>query len=476
VDFADWSSPTEPAIGIDLTRSGALEWLLDRYGGANPTVLRAVLSQVYQAGASGAVLEYRYIDADWRSEHASFYAGTFRRYPSVAHRLHFFTQPIPDSALVGDGPAGFADLAYLGYVVLRPVPAAPVGRAFLTPPAHVADMVTCQGTDTVNLLGEQLHVRGAAFMAQDAMLLRCAHATLWMSAYHHHRRFDGRRWLPAEIADAAPGEIGQGRTVPSLGLDLYQMSTASEALGMPPVVYDMDSKPPGETLQRLACRYLNSGLPVIVASPGHAFVLIGYRRDNAGQPDEMLVFLRHDDEAGPYQVVENFRDDHYGPWAYLLVPLPAKVYMPGEDAEAIGSSNLKASIAEDPSPEAAELRARIDNGDVAFRSTVLPSNSFKLGLAERGMPEPLASVFRRVHLSRWVWVVEAVDREARRAGQPCVLAEAVIDATDHQRDMRVLLMRTPTRLYQWQPDRDRTLTRSNLSPIGPLPSVGLARS
>lgn len=57
MDFADWSSPTEPAIGIDLRSSGALEWLLDRYGGANRWVLRAVLSQAYQSGGSGAVLE-----------------------------------------------------------------------------------------------------------------------------------------------------------------------------------------------------------------------------------------------------------------------------------------------------------------------------------------------------------------------------------------------------------------------------------
>jgi hypothetical protein len=254
------------------------------------------------------------------------------------------------------------------------------------------------------------------------------------------------------------------------------MSTASEALGMPPVVYDMSSKPPGESLQRLACRYLNSGLPVIVAGPGHAFVLIGYRREHAGQPDEMLVFLRHDDEVGPYQVVDNFVDDFHGPWEYLLVPLPAKVYMPGEDAEAIGTEHLKSSIAEDPSAEAQDLLARIERKEVTFRSTVLPSNAFKLGLTERAVPEPLASVYRRVHLSRWVWVVEAVEKEARRTGRPCVLADAVIDATDHQRDMRVLLIRTPTQLHQWQPDRDRTLTRSNLTPIGPLPSVGLARS
>lgn len=473
MNFSDWSAPTEPAAAIDLSQPGALPWLLDRYGHANPTVLRSVLATAYAAGATGAILEYRYIDADWRSEHASFYGGTFRRYPSVAHRLHFFAKSIPATALTSDGPGNFTSLGYLGYVVLRPVPAAPVGRTFLAPPASVRDALTCISDDTVNLLGEELHVQGTAFVAQDAMLLRCAHATLWTTAYHHHRAFGSQRILPADITHAAPGEMQPARTVPSAGLTLFQMTAASEALGMPPVVYDVRSEPSGETLPRLACRYLNSGLPVIVAAPGHAFTLIGYRRDNSAE-QERLLFLRHDDEAGPYQLVEEFNDDTYGPWQYLLVPLPSKVYMPGEDAEAIGRANLLSALTEDTSPQASELLAGINDGHITFRSTVVRSNEFKVGVNDRGLGEPYASVYRRGHLSRWVWVVEAVDRQERQAGRPCVLAEALIDATDHQRDMRVLMIRTPTRLYQWQPDPDRTLVRTQLPASPAVMSVGRA--
>ena len=122
--FDQWSPP-EPAAVVDLQNPQAMTWLLDRYGARKPDVLRSVLGHAYQLGATGAVLEYRYIDADWRSEHAHLYAGTFRWYPSITHRLHFFAHPIPPDALQGTGPAGFADLDYLGYVVLRPVPAAP---------------------------------------------------------------------------------------------------------------------------------------------------------------------------------------------------------------------------------------------------------------------------------------------------------------------------------------------------------------
>lgn len=475
MELHDWSDEQEPASAFDLSDPGALWWLLDRYGHTNPTVLQAVLGQVFAMGASSAVLEYRYVDADWRSEHAQFYGGTFRRYPSVAHRLHFFLKPVPYDALTADRPAGFANYGYLGYVVLRPVPAAPVGRAFLAPPENLRNTLTCITTDTVNLLGEQLTVEGTAFMAQDAMLLRCAHATLWMTAYHHHRRFHSSRRLPGDIANAVPG-LGAGRSIPSSGLDLHQMSGASETLGMPPVLYDVDELPEGETLQRLACRYLNSGLPVIAVAPQHAFILIGYRRELAGTDDEKLIFLRHDDELGPYQEVENFQDDEHGPWDHLLVPLPTKVYMTGEEAEAIGRDRLIAEIHADTSTQAQDLIQKIDAGNVAFRSTAVPSNEFKIGVTSRGVVEPYASVYRRVHLSRWVWVVEVIERQAREADQPCVLAEAVIDAKDHQRDMKVLLVRTPTRLRQWLPDSDKVITRSQLPTCPPLASVGLARS
>ncbi len=469
VNFFDWS-PSAPAVVIDLNAPGALSWLLDRYGSRNPSVLRAVLAHAYDLGAQGAVLEFRYIDADWRSEHARFYAGTFRRYPSIAHRLHFFAESIPNDAIDRQDSIGFANLGYLGYVVLRPVPAAPVGRAMLVPPATHDDAVQCTSTDIVNLFGEQLSVTGAPFVAQDAMLLRCAHATLWMVAYQQHHQFGGPRVLPADLAAATEGS-GLGRSLPSEGLDLYQMTAASEAVGLPPVVYNLADPPEGETLPRLACRYLNSGLPVIVTGGQHAFVLVGYQREDTDGPAERIVFLRHDDESGPYQRVENFAFDYYSPWEFLFIPLPAKLYLPGEDAEAIGASLLDAALKNDPSAEAAQIRRRLASHEVSFRSTAMLSNTFKVDLTSRSIPEPTASMYRRMQLSRWIWVIEAVDRDARNHGRPSVLAEALVDATDHSRDLRVLATRTPTEMTLWDPDRDETRRRSGLPVLPPLRSV-----
>jgi len=472
MNLQDWSYD-HPADAVDLARPGALNSLLDRYGGSRPEVLTNVLAHAYASGAQSAVLEYRYIDPDYRNEHSQFYSTTFRRYPSVAHRLHFFAEQMPPSLTSRDEPTRFNNVGYLGYTVLRPLPGAPVGRTMLAPQIGTQPHVTCLARDQVNLLGEPLGVMGTPFVSQDAQMSVCAHATLWMIAYYHHLAFGGPRLLPGDITAAVPDDIGRG--LPSMGLTLYQISVAASRLGYPALVYGLDPPPPGESPFRLACRYLNSGIPVIVGGAEHVFVLVGYERLNPGQPDERIRFIRHDDEVGIYIGVDNYLLDAYAPWEYLVIPLPQKVYMSGEDAEVIGELYLRQALDDNAAKVGTDLRDRLDRKprELSFRSTVVLSNDFKTGLEARQVPATLAAVYRRMQMSRWIWVVEVVDRELRRLNQPCVLAEAIIDATDQLRDKHVLSWRIPALVGQWNPDND-TLSHRTLDPMPPLPSVSRA--
>ena len=217
--------------------------------------------------------------------------------------------------------------------------------------------------------------------------------------------------------------------------------------------------PAGESIPRIICRYLNSGMPVIVAAGDrHAFTLVGYRRVDPGTADERIHFIRQDDEAGPYQVVEDFAHDQHGRWQWLIVPLPAKVFVPGEIAESLGKERLLESAYRSADPKAADLLPSEVPGaasTVSFRSTVVRSNQFKIDLDERKLGTRPTALYRRLPMPRWVWVVEAVCRAERQARQPAVLAEAVIDATDHSRDMRVLAWRLPGKLFTWRPDEDQ---------------------
>jgi hypothetical protein len=449
-------------------------WLLDTYGGARPRVLQAVIAHALSIGARSAVVEYRYLDPDWRNEHREFYASTFRRYPSITHRLHFFAESPDPLFLDPECPARFDDLTYLGYCVLRPVPAAPVGRTMLR--AQYPNDLTCMTKDKVNLFGKELEIEGTPFAAQDAQLSRCAQTTTWITAYYHHLRFGGPRILPGEIAKAVADDLVVGRQLPSPGLTIGQMADAARSIGLPPLVYPLRHLAHDESVPRMLCRYLNSGIPVTVATRSHAFVLIGYKRSHSRDGKELLHFVRHDDEVGPYRYVD-WKLDVYGPWEYAIVPLPPKVYLPGEDAEAIGAARIRDELDRTPTEAAASLLRRIEDPDrpLSFRSTVVLSNEFKSTLGERRYTDDVAAAYQRMQLSRFVWVVELTDRRLRDAGEPCVLAEAIIDATDHVRDLHVLGWRVPGAVWGWLPDDGVHTVRRRLGPAEPTISIAQPR-
>jgi hypothetical protein len=462
VEFSEWT-PDEPARIIDLRPDGALLRLIRYYEGTRTAVVHEVFGQAYTLGAQTAVIEFRYLDPDYRSEHSRFYSTTFRRYPSVAHRIHFFSEPPPETWRDPVRALDFSELeaSYLGFVVLRPLAGARVGRAALAPPSDLGDHLTCATTERVNVFGIPMRVRSAPFMAQDAQLGVCAHMTLWVAAQHHHLAYGRERRTAGDIAELIPTDLGLGRPAPSSGLTVDQLAAGCRALGLPPLVYKCSEKedlPTGEQIPSIVCRYLNSGMPVIVAAGGHhAFTLVGYRRVDAGTDDERIHFIRQDDESGPYQLVEDFAHDKHGEWDWLIVPLPSKVFVPGEVAESLGKERLlqTAGNSGDPACQPIVAGANAEPRAISFRSTVVRSNRFKASLDKRGFDTKAAALYRRLPLPRWVWVVEAIQREERTAGTPAVVAEAVIDATDHSRDPHVLAWRVPGSLWTWLPDQDK---------------------
>ena len=185
--FEWWTRPY-PAAVFDLYSRVEFADLFTTYQGVRHGVLGEVIEQAMQAGAHSVVAEYRYLDADYRNEHSRFYSTTFRRYPSVAHRLHYFEGNVPSSALDADGPTAFSNYGYLGYSVMRPVPAGPVGRTVLRPREDLIAQVSCKAKDKVNVFGSELEVVGAPFMTQESQLGVCIHVTAWVCAYAHHKR------------------------------------------------------------------------------------------------------------------------------------------------------------------------------------------------------------------------------------------------------------------------------------------------
>lgn len=446
--FFDWTPDDAPASIFAVDSADAWSELRSRY---DPFGVAAPLERLFDVvrvlGAVDVVIERRYIDADYRSEHSQFYSTTFKRYPSVCHRLHFF------SAKVEADLSNLGDLkeSYLGYSVMRPTPLTPVGRTVVNPPVELSQGTVCCIEDSVDLLGTELVARGMPFVSQDAQYLVCAHAAEWMVLYHAHAVHDLPRRLPVDIHQSAFGGDIAGRQVPSEGLSVGQILGSLHALGISASRIELPkSKEASQdagfmSLPALVCRYVNSQLPPIVLSRDHAWVIVGYTMEEhlGDTTHDRIVLWRHDDSRGPYIRVEDPWDeqnDMHKPWGLLVPPLPQKSYLTAEMAENLGRAWLTSIGGNAPT---SPLGERHTLGRLTFRTYCIRSRRFKQEIAARGLPDDVVRLYQFTHMPRYVWVVEAMDRDLRDDGQPAVLGEVVLDATAHQHSKSLLVDDTP---------------------------------
>ncbi len=466
-DPTRWEHP-DPAEVIQLDRT-AWDQLLTDHGGVYPDPLARCLEVARASGAVTAVLETRYVDLDYRSEFAAFYSRAFAPIPNSARRLHFFTDAVQADQLweLPENPG------YLGYIVLRPSALGSVERAVLAPPPGFADSVRCSVTDHVNVFGRDLSVTGTPFTQQDTQLGRCAHAAAWMCHFSAVARGDAYRLPMAEFSLSADPAIGLGRPLPSEGLTVQQLLELFRVFELPAVFYDGRNLPEGARspwslpdpaaappdptksdlrLIPIICRYLNSGYPVMVATNDHVFVITGYERQRRPSGVDWITFIRSDDQRGPYLTVDDITNDTdasghpYGKWEGLIVPLPEKLWLTAEAAERTGAEDLEAFADTAARHGFADAQSFLDDlraEHLALRTYAVRSNDFKTRLVERGLDPDLIREYRLARFSRLVWIVEAVDRRLRASGEPCVVGEAVYDATSSSTAPKALIAHVP---------------------------------
>lgn len=444
--FDEWSPDDEPGLVIDVTGAGGWDTIRSRYATQPNQPLERIIEIARAHGVESVIVENRYVDADWRSEHANFYGTTFRRYPSVAHRLHFFAAKIR---------ADFSNLedqaeAYRGYSVMRPLSGSPVGRTMIQAPPELNAATVVQGTERINLFGFEMSVTAMPFISQDAQYLRCAHASIWMVLRHASLNHGLPKWLPGDVREAATGGVVVGRQLPSDGLSPSQMLNALDRLGLPSGMLEPAQDPgpnvrpaPGSpTLYGVVCRYVNSDLPPIVVSNSHAWVVVGWDRNPSGGHAKLTLW-RHDDARGPYIRVDdpwNEPEAAHQPWKFVLTPLMPRMNLDAERAEATGAALLRIATPQWSVAGGAPSRAAqaLVAGQLTFRTYAVASNAYKRRLSLRNLDPKLVQLYRTTQMPRYVWVVEAVDTIARAASQPSVLGEVILDATHASADQLAL--------------------------------------
>ncbi len=477
----DWLS-SDPFEIVELPDDAAWAELEQRWSGfADP--LTRCLEVARLGGARCAVIEFGYIDRDYRSEFSAYFSKVFESFPDSTLRVHFFKTEL-SIPMVTDLPE---EPGYIGYMIVRPSAMGRVGRTFLAPPPDLAEAVQARVRDRVSFFGQDLWVVGVPFVQQDTQLGRCAHAAVWVCHYASYRRGETARRATGDLNALADASLSLGRPVPSKGLTVNQVSELFRILDLPPIYYDVNDLPDSETNWQLrqarptrpglltvspenrhggkwdtrifptCCRYLNSGLPVLIGTQDHAFVLCGYRRVSDGAGGTKIVFIRHDDQRGPYLEVDNPLDDvGYTVWSAVVAPLPDKLWLTPEAAEAVGAEQLRglAAVAVRAGVgESQVIEDLIARNALAIRTYAIESREYRSHIAGRGLAPSLVTGYRLSRFSRYVWVVEAVDRERRDRGEPCVLGEAIFDGTSSEYSPISLVVHVPGAVRARQLDK-----------------------
>lgn len=284
-------------------------------------------------GATSVLEEPNYFDRDYLAEFTAFYGISSKGYPNICRRIHVFSVPLNRSKLRNAASGNKKVIerlsaAYLGFMVLRPIKAAPLGRTVViwypennygTP--RVTEPVR---TYSVHVAGFTLNIDGLAWQQQDSGVGACATVGLWTML--HSSAFDDHHAIPttAEITQAAHHTASLGsRVFPSKGLTIYQICEAIKANRLAPMVFEGDIKDStgcnvvGFTKERFsaACASLiRSGYPVLVVGRlenigGHAVCAVGFRSCAPMPPggnspvilqesDIEYIYI-HDDNIGP---------------------------------------------------------------------------------------------------------------------------------------------------------------------------------
>lgn len=289
-----------------------------------------------QFGATSVLEEPHYFDRDYLAEFSAFYSTSSIGYPNVCSRLHFFRgdavtrQTIERVAEGGKSELEALNNAYLGFVIIRPISGAPLGRTVVRwydERLEETPRITEPSREyKVNIAGFTLTVRGLAWQQQDTGVGACATIALWTML--HSSAFDDHHAIPttAEITVSAHKSASLGnRIFPSIGLTIPQICEAIKEHNLAPLIFEGDVRdnrgvPVGFSRERFSsscAAFVRSGYPVLLVgsfvndenlASGHAMCAVGFR-STAPEPTKpgYISFQEsniehlyvHDDNIGP---------------------------------------------------------------------------------------------------------------------------------------------------------------------------------
>lgn len=310
--------------------------------------------------AKTLVVERDYIDRDYLDDYARYYSRCFENYERKCTRLHFFAgasaaggggfsqKELEDRIVHPDVEADDGRIwqdelqeQYLGFVVVRPLVSALVGRTYLVA-NDIGDFRYCALKDfDVSFFGRRLTVKCMPFLQQDKATAACATCALWSCAQVTSKLFAHKPYCPGCITTMSLQHgMSTLRKFPNHGLEAEDMLYAIRNADLDPIYFDVENLPLLTKEDVVTCflghiyAYLAANIPLVLAGDlyehvsqsevldldsgwkgRHAVAINGYhmgqsvgcadRHLSSSRIDQVLV---HDDQIGPYTAMEVGKD------------------------------------------------------------------------------------------------------------------------------------------------------------------------
>jgi len=293
--------------------------------------LRSYLHQ-HQFGAGATiVVERPYVDRHYLEEYTAYYARKLSPPSTHTSRLHVFRSEFTLADFLdmlkksanGEQTIVESDLndQYLGYVTVRPIPSAPIGRTVLAhygvKPDRCYDPASTR--HVAHLCGLTLQVTSLPFQQQDRAVGACATTATWAALSRAARGAGRRAPTPFAVTSAATRHQVNDRDLPADGgLEIGQLTTAIRELGFSPYTLKASEQSFAAFAFTLKI-YLRSGVPAVLYLSDnhgeyHAVTVAGYKcsadellelpgpkeDDPVLKTSALTRLYVHDDRVGPY--------------------------------------------------------------------------------------------------------------------------------------------------------------------------------
>lgn len=412
------------------------------------------LKRYIRPAVRGVLVEYGYVDKDYRSTYYKHYAKKGRTYRDDCVRLHFFAEGIgfdDGTTDLRSASGHITEGQYFGFIVLRPTIVATIGRSILSPNIRKGAVGhAIQARHTVHLLGHKLVVWGFPSMSQHIDISVCAHVSCWSILRHYSESFSRHPELLLHDITMMASQFDPGGVTPGLGLDVTDAERIFQAAGtFPLIVVKKEDEDDRFYAQLLA--YLESGFPLFVAlaigDEGHAIVTVGHDWKRPAKPppyeishvwEQVASILAVDDNLLPYgsvpvDPVETPMSEAPAP-PYLpmdfdafIVALPEKVFYPAVAVDSYSAEALYPLLC-------AELEGLPPPENMLRRYFISTVSDLRRYAREKQsyLGDELVNILMRMNTAQYVWVVEYASYEQWTNWQ--IAARAIVDATASPRD------------------------------------------